>query len=217
MTDKKLNLVCLICIAGLAAVVFLPWLGSITLFDIDETLFADAAREMGLTGNYIVPYFNGKVFYDKPPLMYWVMIAGYRVFGVNELGARIGSALAGIGSCLLIFVLAKEMFGRRAAVIAAVVAVVATLIWVVVDEFLVDFGAWIPGVPPVVANGVVPVVILFGFLGGFYLWFKKQGNESNNEMIQAMVILLATGFAVLTIVGVWFRGAGMALVWPWNL
>lgn len=130
MSDKRLNLVCLITIAALAAGVFLPWLGSMTLFDIDETLFANAAREMEQTGDYIVPYFNGEAFYDKPPLMYWVMIAGYRVFGINEMGARIGSALAGIGSCLLIFVLAKEMFGRAAAVIAAVVAATTLMIFV---------------------------------------------------------------------------------------
>ena len=120
MTDKKLDLVCLGSIAALAAVIFLPWLGSITLFDIDETLFANAAREMEQTGDYVVPHFNGEAFCDKPPLMYWVMIAGYRVFGVNELGARIGSALAAIGSCLLIFVLAKAMFRRSAALMAAV-------------------------------------------------------------------------------------------------
>ena len=131
MSDKRLNLVCLITIAALAAGVFLPWLGSMTLFDIDETLFANAAREMGQIGDYVVPYFNGEAFYDKPPLMYWVMIAGYRVFGVNEMGARIGSALAGIGSCLLIFVLGKAMFGRAAALIAAVVA--ATTLMVLVE------------------------------------------------------------------------------------
>jgi quinol-cytochrome oxidoreductase complex cytochrome b subunit len=107
--------------------------------------------------------------------------------------------------------------GRRLAGIAAVTAVVATLVWVVVDEFLVDFGAWMPGVPPVVTNGVVPASILFGLLAGLCLWFKKREDASYNETVQALFVLLAMGFAVLTIIGVWFRGTGMALVWPWNL
>jgi quinol-cytochrome oxidoreductase complex cytochrome b subunit len=107
--------------------------------------------------------------------------------------------------------------GRFLGLIAAVVAVVVTLVWVIVDEHLVDFSAWIPGVPPVVANGVVPALILFVFLAGIYAWFKKRENTTNNEAVQAMFILLAAGFAVLTIIGVWFRGEGMALVWPWNL
>jgi quinol-cytochrome oxidoreductase complex cytochrome b subunit len=107
--------------------------------------------------------------------------------------------------------------GRRLSLIAAAVAVVATLVWVVIDEFLIDFGAWMPGVPPVVANGVVPATILFGVLAGLYHGFKKQGNGSNNEPLQAMFVFLAVAFAVLTIIGVWFRGTGMALVWPWNL
>ncbi len=114
-----------------------------------------------------------------------------------------------------IFMMSHE--GRRLGLIAAVTAVVATPLYVVLDEFWVDFARWLPGVPSLVANGVLPAVILFGALGTIYLWFSKREHVSNNEMIQAMVVLLAVGFAVLTVIGVWFRGAGMALVWPWNL
>ena len=130
MPEKQLNLICLLAIAALGAALFLPWLGSITLFDVDEPRFAEAGRVMAATGDYLVPYFNGEVRYDKPPLVYWVMVAGYRIVGVNELGARIGSAAAGIGSCLLVFLLSNMMFGRRAALIASAVAATTLLFFV---------------------------------------------------------------------------------------
>ena len=46
---------------------------------------------------------------------------------------------------------------------------------------------------------------------------KKKLSATNNEAVQTMFVLLATAFAVLTAVGIWFRGSGMALVWPWNV
>ena len=107
--------------------------------------------------------------------------------------------------------------GRRLGLTAAVLGAVVTILWVILDEFIVDFGAWMPGVPPVVANGLVPTVILFALLAGLFRWFKTRDGASNNEAIQALFVLLATGFAVLTMIGVWFRGTGMALVWPLNL
>jgi len=115
-------------ITAVAAALLLPWLGSMTLFDVDEPRFAEAARSMNVTGDLLIPYFNGEVRYDKPPLIYWVMMAGYRVFGVNEWGARIGSAVAGIGSCLMVFAIGTAMFGRRAGMVSAIVAATTLLI-----------------------------------------------------------------------------------------
>jgi len=45
---------------------------------------------------------------------------------------------------------------------------------------------------------------------------KRRFNASTNVSVQAVVVLLAVAFAVLTLIGVWFRGEGMALTWPWN-
>ena len=129
MNDKKLGLISALAVVAVAAAMFLPLLGSITLFDVDEPRFADAARVMRDTGNYLVPCFNGQVRYEKPPLVYWVMICGYNAFGVNEFGARIGSALAGIASCLVIFLIANGMFGRRAALISGIMAATTLLIF----------------------------------------------------------------------------------------
>ena len=106
--------------------------------------------------------------------------------------------------------------GRRLGLMAAITAVVVAPLWIVADEFWVDLGAWLTGTPPAISNGLLPTVILIAALSVFYALLKKRRAASNNEMIQAMFILLTVVFAVLTITGIWFRGPGMALTWPWG-
>jgi quinol-cytochrome oxidoreductase complex cytochrome b subunit len=107
--------------------------------------------------------------------------------------------------------------GRRMGVVATLTALVATPVWILLDELWVDSTAWLPGVPPTVSNGLLPSAILLAALGGYYAYLKKRFSSSNNEAIQTSFVLLTVVFVVLTVTGVWFRGAGMALVWPWRL
>ncbi|HAM49190.1 MAG TPA: hypothetical protein DCP92_00265 [Nitrospiraceae bacterium] len=69
-------------------------LGSVTLFDVDEAVFATATKEMVQSGNWITPTYNGKNRYDKPILFYWLMAIPYKIFGINEFSARVPSAVA---------------------------------------------------------------------------------------------------------------------------
>jgi quinol-cytochrome oxidoreductase complex cytochrome b subunit len=107
--------------------------------------------------------------------------------------------------------------GRRLGLIATTAAIIATPILVVADEFWIDFGSWLSGLPSAVSNGLVPVGILLALLIGFYQYLRKRSSASNNEAIQTVFVLLLVAFAILTITGVWFRGSGMALTWPWNV
>lgn len=70
-------------------------LGSNGLIDETEPLFAEASRQMTVTGDWITPFFNGKTRFDKPPLIYWSQAIAYLSFGVNEWAVRLPSALAG--------------------------------------------------------------------------------------------------------------------------
>jgi quinol-cytochrome oxidoreductase complex cytochrome b subunit len=106
--------------------------------------------------------------------------------------------------------------GRRMTLVAAASSVVVTPTWLVLDEFVVDLGAWLPGVSPAITNGLVPFAVLLTAVTGFYAFVKRRFDASNNEAIQALFILLLFAFLVLTVTGIWFRGAGMALVWPWD-
>lgn len=72
------------------------FLGSFPIYILDEARNAEAAREMLISGNYIVPHFNGVLRTDKPPLHYFFMIAGFKLFGINAFGARFFSLVFGI-------------------------------------------------------------------------------------------------------------------------
>ncbi len=71
------------------------------------------AREMMDRGDWVVPMFNGRMFPDKPPLMYWLMMAGFGLFGQNEFGARFFSAVLGTGTALLTYHLGRLLFNPR--------------------------------------------------------------------------------------------------------
>jgi 4-amino-4-deoxy-L-arabinose transferase-like glycosyltransferase len=81
----------------------------------DEGRYAEVAREMLITGDYITPRVNGVVFLDKPPLYYWISSFSLRVFGVHEWSIRLVSALFGLVGCGLTFVVSRRVFGARAA------------------------------------------------------------------------------------------------------
>jgi len=106
--------------------------------------------------------------------------------------------------------------GRHMAAVAAATALLFTPLWVLVDEFVVGPGGWLPGTSQVISNGLLPCTALAVGLVAFYVLLKKHFSASKNEAVQALFVLVVVGFAVLTIIGVWFRGAGMALMWPWQ-
>jgi 4-amino-4-deoxy-L-arabinose transferase-like glycosyltransferase len=121
MTDRARRRLTALLVGVLAALCFLPGIGRVPLFDRDETRFSEAAREMLVGGDYVVPYFNGEYRLHKPILIYWVMAGTYKAFGVNEFAARLGSALAGVATCVLVFYLARSIFGLAPAALAGVV------------------------------------------------------------------------------------------------
>ncbi len=111
-----------------------------------------------------------------------------------------------------VFLMSRK--GRTMAAIAAVTALLATPVWIVSDEYWIDLAAWLPNVPLVVSTGLIPAAVLLAAIWGFFTAVKTRFSTSNDEAIQACFVLVLVGFALLTMTGVWFRGPGMALVWP---
>ena len=107
--------------------------------------------------------------------------------------------------------------GRSMAVAAALVAVIVTPMGIVADEFIFDIVAWMPGLSPVVSNGILPAASILTGIILFYWLVKKKFAATNNESIQSVFVLLAVAFIILTITGIWFRGEGMTLMWPWEV
>lgn len=108
----------------------------------------------------------------------------------------------------------RSIKGRWMGLVAASLGLIITPLLVIADEYVVDFAGWLPSLPTLLSNGVVPLALVLLALIGFYDSMKKRFAATHCETIQATFILLLTTFLVLTAIGIWFRGPGMALVWP---
>ncbi|MEP6471607.1 MAG: glycosyltransferase family 39 protein [Acidobacteriota bacterium] len=122
----------------LSALLFLPWIGKGALFDRDETSYAEIVREMRESHDWLLPRLNGKDFFEKPVLPFWFIGVGYASFGVNEVGARIVSALFGIGTALLTASTGRRLFGRAAGMRAGIVVSSSLLFLLVSRSALTD-------------------------------------------------------------------------------
>src|SRR6476620_7624280 len=93
---------------ALAVFVFLFGL-NIPLVGPDEPRYAEVAREMFARRDWITPTLGGLPWFEKPALLYWMMMASYRVFGVNEFAARLGPALCGLLMGVFVFWIASAI------------------------------------------------------------------------------------------------------------
>jgi 4-amino-4-deoxy-L-arabinose transferase-like glycosyltransferase len=97
---------------------------------IDETRYLAVAWEMWHGGDYLVPHLNGNPYSDKPPLLFWLVSAGWRIFGVSEWWARLVPSLFALGCLLLTARLARRLWPDRDGVAdAAPLFLLATFFW----------------------------------------------------------------------------------------
>ena len=118
----------ILAVAGLS--LFLG-LGRPPLHHTQEARVIEVAREMGESGDLILPRFCGEPRLQKPPLACWLALAGFRLAGGPvEWGGRLYSALSGTFTALLIYALARSMGRPRAGLAGAVVWLTAFLVHV---------------------------------------------------------------------------------------
>lgn len=104
--------------------------------------------------------------------------------------------------------------GARLSLVAAVLAAAATPLVVLAPRLLPDLRTLLPAVPAAVTGGA-GAALLLAALAALYAWMRRRRGASIHEAVQALGVFLVVALAVLTVVGIWFRGPGMALVWPW--
>jgi 4-amino-4-deoxy-L-arabinose transferase-like glycosyltransferase len=101
----------------LVCIGFSPW----GLWEPDEGRYADIAREMLESGDFVTPRVNGEIYLDKPPLVYWVTAAGLAAWGNGETGARFGQVLFALGTIGVTWRIGRLLFGDRRGELAALV------------------------------------------------------------------------------------------------
>jgi len=100
-------------ILAVSALLFIPFLGRVHLFDWDEINFAESAREMIESGDYLTVQINYVPFQEKPPLFIWMQVATMKAFGINEFAARFPNAVCGILTILLLFDIGRKIADNR--------------------------------------------------------------------------------------------------------
>ena len=166
-------------ILGLLAVILLfLGLGSMGLTDRDEGRNAEAGREMLETGNYISPTFNYEPRFAKPALVYWLMTASYRWFGVDEFSARLPSAVFGLGLILVQYLFVSRFFGPVVGLLGALMLLLNVQIIGLSRMVLTD-----------------SVLIFFTTLSLFAFWLGWAGRE--DERWWRWVFYFSMGIATL--------------------
>jgi quinol-cytochrome oxidoreductase complex cytochrome b subunit len=101
--------------------------------------------------------------------------------------------------------------GRRMMAAAALIAVLGTVGGVVLDEFVLSSELTEP--PGLLLHGLLPFTVIALIVAAICLGLKRIFGGSRCETVQVLFTLIVTAFAALTVIGVWFRGAGMQLTW----
>ncbi len=156
--------------------------------------------------------------------------APWYFMGVQELLVHLHPALGAVGVPLLGVVLLLALpalggrqpptgrwfgsaRGARHALVAAAVGAVGTAALVVANEPLRRAPPWLPGIPPAVRSGALPLAAMAMLLLGA-AWLSRRRGATRIESVQSAVSFALASFGVLTLVGVFLRGQGMALVLP---
>ena len=163
-------------------------LNALPLVGPDEPLYSEVAREMFVRRDFVSTTLGGHPWFEKPSLLYWMMMAGYRVFGVGEYGARIGPALSGLLTGVFVYWIGRTIERATPAQGSLLkseagsgelehdgLARWSTLIW------LSSFGAL------VFSRGAsfdsVITMALTGTLACFFVWYIGYRTRSSSEAI----------------------------------
>jgi 4-amino-4-deoxy-L-arabinose transferase-like glycosyltransferase len=128
----KHNLPILILVLG---VFFGFKLGDRALWSPVEGHYAEIAREMVVSKDYLTPHLAGLNYLEKPPLFYWLESANIRLFGLNEWSLRLWPALFAIIGCLAVYIAASQIFTHRVGLISCGVLATSSL-WYVMGHVI---------------------------------------------------------------------------------
>lgn len=160
---------------------FLPGLGTVHLFDWDEINFAESAREMIITGNYLDVQINFETFWEKPPLFIWMQVISMKIFGINEFSARFPNAIAGALVLPILFLMGKRLKNELFGLLWTAMYVCSLFTFFFFKSGIID-----------------PWFNLFIFSGIYFFIRYSASPKDGNPALLAFLSALMLGLAVLT-------------------
>jgi hypothetical protein len=103
------------------------------------------------------------------------------------------------------------------AILAVAWAVILVPLWIILDEFVFFWTKWLPGLSPLISNGLIPLAIVMLALVILDRVGKHWLECNYEERILTLFSFLFVSLVILTIIGIFFRGPGMNLYWPWGM
>jgi 4-amino-4-deoxy-L-arabinose transferase-like glycosyltransferase len=157
---------------------FITFFRRINLFPLrnwDEAWYAEIIKNMA-SGKYgsLMPYWNGRYYFDNSPLYFWLSTPFFKFFGPGEWQARIVSATASIFVVIFIFLIGKK------------------LVNVLTGSFAVLIFLTLGGVVMRFAHGNLDALLIFFSLGAFYFYLKSE-----DKKIYSLLCGLFLGLGVL--------------------
>jgi len=93
----------------------------------DEIFYFKSTQEMIQTGNIWSPTYFGEDRFQKPILFYWLVLASYKLFGVNWFGARFAAVFFGSLTVCLTWMIGRALFNRRMATLSSIILMTVPL------------------------------------------------------------------------------------------
>ena len=177
---------------------FIPFLGSVHLFDWDEINFAESAREMIVTGNFSRVQIDFHPFWEKPPLFLWMQTLSMKLFGINEFAARFPNAVIGIFTLITFYFLGKRLYDEKFG-----------FIWA-----MAYLGSFLPHI--YFKSGIIdPFFNFFIFLGIVFLSKSIRKINEGTGFKYAIFAGISIGLATLTKgpVGLLIAGISVLVYW----
>ena len=155
--------------------------GSRGIWQPDEGYYVGTAVTMIKNGDFLVPRIGEEIFLEKPPMLYWGIIAGIKVFGQTEFACRFFTALFFAITAVITGLLARDISKNR------LNAVVASFIYATM------------AVPFIAANFITPdtSLVLWTTLSILFFWKTLHAQPSPSNLFK-MLMYIALGFGFLT-------------------
>ncbi len=107
--------------------------------------------------------------------------------------------------------------GIRSAKFSLAAGTLFTVLFIGLSEILPDPELLLPAMPSLITTGLVPFLIMAATIWLFLKFIRRRLSLNRSEMIQSVIVLMITSYAILTLTGIFFRGVGMNLMWPWQV
>jgi quinol-cytochrome oxidoreductase complex cytochrome b subunit len=106
--------------------------------------------------------------------------------------------------------------GKAAGKISLIAGFVFPVIFILISELLPDPETLVPAIPALITNGLIPFAIVISTIWIFLKYLEKRFSLNKSEYIQSIIIILVISYTILSLTGIFFRGEGMKMMWPWG-